>query len=1101
MGHILSGYWVVLIPFSVLSAGEASVEFKAQIEPVLKASCLPCHSGDSAQAKLRLDSRAAMLKGGASGPAIVPGKAAESLLYRRIRGDAGVPRMPPAGAPLDDRTIALIGAWIDQGAAWPAGGVDFARDVEPIFAKSCYGCHAGPQPKAGLHLDAKAQAMQGSVNGPVIRPGDSEHSRLVRRVMGLDQPRMPFGGTPLHPDEIATLRRWIDEGAPWPQSAQAAVRKHWAYVKPERPAKPKVQKRGWVRNPIDAFVLAQLEKEGLHPSPEAPREVLIRRLSLDLTGLPPTLQEVNDFVKDRSRKAYKKVVDRLLASPRFGERWARPWLDLARYADTNGFEADARRSIWKYRDWVIGALNRDMPFDQFTIEQLAGDLLDQPTSDSLIATGFHRNSMFNAEGGVDKDEAHWTVLVDRVNTTAAVWLGSTLACAQCHDHKYDPFSQREYYQLMAFFSHTEAKVTENGDTSLKLVEPQLDLPTPEQEARRKAITGEIAEIERTLKTATPELETAQREWERGVVAAANNWTVLKPRTLTAGGATVLRPLEDGSVLASGENPRESVYTIEAEAPFGGVTGIRLEALPDKSLPRGGPGRDPYGNFVLTRLAVESPQAVSFSKELADDGRVNKGKPPQLWSVDATREDQRLPREMVFLPAGKCEGGLLRLRLEQKSAYGRQSIGRFRLSVTQSDKPAEIVEIKAKLRAVLGIPEGSRTEEQKKDLAEFYRSIAPSLEASRQRLKTLKDEEEKLGIATTLIARERTDRQTPAATIRLRGTFTSLGDTVHPGVPAALPPLPQGAPPSRLTLARWLVSKDNPLTARVVVNRMWEQYFGRGIVQTSEDFGAQGERPTHPELLDWLATEFMARKWSMKAIHRLIVMSAAYRQSSVTTPQLNERDPYNRLLARGPRFRMEAETIRDVALAAGGLLSAKIGGPSVFPFQPEGVWDLPYNDDQWEQSSGEDRYRRGIYTFVRRTAPYPSMLTFDAPSREICTVRRLRTNTPLQALTALNDPVFFEAAHALAGRMLREGGADPESRAAYGFRLCVARQPKPDELHRIVTWFGKEREFFTRHPEDAAKIAGAPGAAEGPDAAAWTMVANVLLNLDETVTKE
>jgi hypothetical protein len=499
--------------------------------------------------------------------------------------------------------------------------------------------------------------------------------------------------------------------------------------------------------------------------------------------------------------------------------------------------------------------------------------------------------------------------------------------------------------------------------------------------------------------------------------------------------------------------------------------------------------------------VEAAQPLKFLKVLMDDGRTENTKLQQLWSVDATRDVERLPRELVMVLDGACDAALLRIRIVQESPYGRQALGRFRLSVTKAHAPERIVKIKAKLRPALAIPESSRTDQQKKELGEYHRTIAPSLEAARERLKQLRSEEDQLGIATTLILQERRDGELPSATIRLRGTFTSVGDTVHPGVPAVLHPLPEGAPLDRLTLARWLVSNDNPLTARVAVNRIWEQYFGRGIVETSEDFGAQGERPTHPELLDWLATEFMERGWSMRAIHRLIVTSATYRQSSAVSPALEERDPYNRLLARGPRFRVEAEMVRDAALAASGLLSPAIGGPSVFPFQPEGIWDMPYNDDKWIESRGEDRYRRALYTFARRTAPYPGMLTFDAPSREVCTVRRVRTNTPLQALTVLNDPVFFEAAQALAARMIGEGGADPDSRVVYGFRLCVARRPKPEELRKIVGWFEKERGFFAQNPSEASKVAGAAQAANAAEAAAWTMVANVLLNLDETLTKE
>ena len=549
-----------------------------------------------------------------------------------------------------------------------------------------------------------------------------------------------------------------------------------------------------------------------------------------------------------------------------------------------------------------------------------------------------------------------------------------------------------------------------------------------------------------------------------------------------------------------------MYTIDAKTTIGGLTGIRLEALPDPSLPRGGPGRDIYGNCFLTAFDVEAAptnapdhfEKIDFQEIVADNGKINDKKFRQLWTVDASREDQRLPRQIVFVTAEPFGSGetLLRIRMRQESQFGGQGIGRFRLSLTSAADPTTIVTISHKLRPVLEAGESARTEAQKKELADFYRTIATSLKSARRRLTDARKELDDLGIASTLVMGERASFDRPSANMRIRGAFMSKGDLVYANTPAALPPLPENALPNRLGLARWLVSKDNPLTARVAVNRFWEQFFGRGIVETSEDFGTQGARPTHPELLDWLAVEFMERGWSMKAMHRLIVTSSTYQQSSRISPKLMERDPFNVLLARGPRFRMEAEMIRDVALATSGLLSAKIGGPSVFPPQPEGTWDLPYNDDKWVVSKGEDRHRRGLYTFIRRTAPYPSLLNFDATSREVCTVRRVRTNTPLQALTALNDPAFFEAAQALARRIVAEE-QQPRARTEMAFRLCVARRPEPGELDRMLSWEERERSFFEEHRDDAKKLTG-----DGDlELAAWTMLSNVLLNLDETVTKE
>jgi hypothetical protein len=534
-----------------------------------------------------------------------------------------------------------------------------------------------------------------------------------------------------------------------------------------------------------------------------------------------------------------------------------------------------------------------------------------------------------------------------------------------------------------------------------------------------------------------------------------------------------------------------VLTLEANTGAQGATALRLEALPDPSLPRGGPGRDIYGNCYISDIEIDGAR---IHEAISDGGSVRlREKNEQLWSVDASRDDERLPRQLVLI-LDKPLSATVRITIREHSDFGGQGIGRFRFTYTTGTDPKTIVGVSAKLRPVL--LKDQRTADERKDLAEFYRNRAESLRADRDRLKDVRKQLDDLGIASTLVLQESASYSRPSTEIRLRGQFLSKGDTVYAAVPAALNPLPESALPNRLGLARWIVSKDNPLTARVEVNRIWEQYFGHGIVETSEDFGTQGERPSHPELLDWLAVEFMDKGWSMKAIHRLIVTSATYKQNSHVTPELIEKDPYNRLLARGPRFRMEAEMIRDGALEESGLLSLKIGGPSVFPPQPEGVWDLPYNDDSWTLSKGEDKYRRALYTFIRRTAPYPSMLTFDGTSRESCTVRRIRTNTPLQALTTLNDPAFFEAAQALAKRVTVEGGGDEHARIDYAFRLCTGRKPKPAEADRLLSGLERERSYFTQHQAEAAKVA-----AGDANLAAWTMLSNALLNLDETITKE
>jgi hypothetical protein len=815
------------------------------------------------------------------------------------------------------------------------------------------------------------------------------------------------------------------------------------------------------------------------------------------------------------------VIDRLLASPHFGERWASAWLDLARYADTNGYEKDMRRTMWKYRDWAINAFNEDMPFREFTIEQIAGDMLPQPSTEQLIASGFNRNAMTNMEGGVDPEEYYWYTQVDRVNTTATVWLGSTLACAECHNHKFDPFTQKDYYRFLAFFAG-EKYVDGIFTGGPYAREPELELPTSEQAAKSKALRAEIAKLQTVLDTPTPELAAAQAQWEQDIKVAEAKWTVLQPSHYVSQGGATLKLLPDGSLLASGKNPDADAYEISASTELIGMTGVRLEVMSDPSLPAGGPGRDAEGNFFLSDFEVQAapadksatPQKIVFKEAAADesqsgyhfDNLVNDKPRPKGWGIEASGDKSTTIRRGVLVPDkpfGFAGGTVLTLRLKHDMAFSKCGIGRFRISVTTMADPRVVVSVPARLRNVLDLPPAQRTEKSAADLAAAYRAIAPLLQPVRDKKKAIEDEDSKLGIVTTLVMGEKNSFERPCTNLHIRGAFLSVGDKVCAGVPFILNPLPDDQMPNRLGLANWLVSDDNPLTARVTVNRYWEQLFGRGIVETSEDFGTQGTPPTHPLLLDWLATEFMRNGWSMKKTLRLIVTSATYRQSSNATPELEEKDPYNLLLARGPRFRVPAEMIRDVALAESGLLSPKIGGPSVFPYQPEGVWDRPYNDDKWEESKGEDSYRRSLYTFIRRTSPYPSWTTFDAPTREFCTVRRVRTNTPLQALTALNDPAFFVAAQALGRKIQQDGGADASARATYGFRRCLTRRPTAPELDRILTYYNYEVAYFQKDAKTAGLVAkgytGPP--ANLPEVAAWTMVSNVLLNLDEAITKE
>ncbi|MFN7017760.1 MAG: PSD1 and planctomycete cytochrome C domain-containing protein [Fimbriimonadales bacterium] len=921
--------------------------------------------------------------------------------------------------------------------------VDFAREILPIFKASCFPCHGPERRQGGLRLSDRESAFKGGISGRVIIPGDAENSLLVKRIRSDEEgPRMPKGMTALSPEQIELIKRWINEGAEWPEGAENAV--HWAFVPPKRPPIPEVKNKAWVRNPIDAFILHRLEQEGLSPSPEAPKETLIRRLYLDLIGLPPTPEEVDAFLNDKRPDAYERLVDRLLNSPHYGERQAIVWLDLARYADTDGFEKDLRRTMWRYRDWVIDAFNRDMPFDQFTIEQIAGDLLPNPTLAQRIATGFHRNTMQNLEGGVDQAEAHENKLYDRVDTTATVWLGITMNCARCHDHKYDPFTQKEYYQLLAFFNNS--KIYPVGDASVseeKWLEAQIPAPTPEQERQ-------LAALERAIK----QLEA------RGVPEPPT----LTPQAASAENHTALTTLDDGSLLAGGETPDTEVYRLRLRLPQGETRAILLDALPHDSLPYKGPGRAGNGNFVLTGVRLQlNGKTVAF-KEARATASQNGFDPRGVLEPENTHTGWALDGHL-----GKPQ--TLELWLEQP----------LRLR-----QPAE-AELTLECRY---------TRHKKHVLGRFRVRV---LNGATARLWTLRRDYESLKrqIPTALVMEDNPTDKPLTAVVRPRGEFTRQGEVVETGVPAVLHPFPQNAPRNRLGLALWLVSRENPLTARVQVNRMWATIFGRGIVETLDNFGTQGAYPTHPELLDWLAVEFMERGWSMKHIYRLIVTSSTYRQSSQMTPELLERDPKNELYARAPRYRLPAELVRDNALAISGLLSRTIGGPSVFPPQPEGVWDIPYNADRWVTDTGENRYRRGLYTFWRRTAPYPSMVAFDAHSREVCVAMRPRTNTPLQSLVLLNDPAYVEAAVALAQRMAQKGKGNLQASLRYGFRCCTAREPTPAELQRLEQLYHQMLERYARQPDAAQLLVGEPN----PNRAALTLVANALLNLDETITRE
>ena len=1053
--------------------------------------------------------------------------------------------------------IPLASLTVAAGGAEPQPTADFERDIRPLFAARCLACHGPTLQKSGLRLDQRAGTLQGGDSGRAVVPGKSSESEIILRVTSRDPKKvMPPAGKPLSEREVALLRAWIDQGARWSQSPVAprpSPNKHWSFQPVRRPAVPSTHNPAWARNPIDAFVLAKLESKGLKPSPTADRVTLIRRASLDLTGLPPTPAEVDAFVNDRSPNAYEKVVDRLLGSPRYGERWGRRWLDEARYADTNGYTIDSPRQIWMYRDWVISALNADLPFDQFTIDQLAGDLevseelrksgnaqtgaamsssalphLPIELRNKLIATGFHRNTMINEEGGTDKEQFRVESVVDRVNTTASVWLGLTVGCAQCHTHKFDPITQREYYQFFAFFNNQD--------------EPSLPFATPEQEREREALKERLAAAQRELKLLDASSDTRQAAWEaRANRQAATRWNVLPPIEARSAAGATLTQLEDHSLLVGGTIPNNDSYTVTVQLPER-ATALRLEALTHVSLPERGPGLA-GGNFLLTEFSVAEQRAaagpviVPIARALADHSQQGypvtlavDGKPATGWAINVKAGEGSLHsnRTALFLFQNPLAAGTrLTVTLRQEHPNKRYLLGRFRLSA--ADVPPQQVEFvpTAELRALLSTPVAQRTSEQRQRLTVLFRaSEASQLTTTVAEIEARQKELEK-EIPSTMVLRE---RETPRETfVHLRGDFLRPGPRVEPGTLAVLNPLPAAVKaPNRLDLARWIVDPQNPLTARVAVNRVWQGYFGTGLVETENDFGTQGTPPSHPELLDWLAAAFSSvpssgsrvpgstpsksnaergtgnpeLAWSLKRLHRLIVTSNTYKQSSHARPELQEIDPNNRLLARQNRIRLDGELIRDVSLAASGLLSTKMGGPGVYPPQPAGTDLFTQVKRAWAVSEGEDRYRRGVYTWQWRSNPYPLFTAFDAPSGNVTCTRRSRSNTPTQALMLANDQSLIEMAQGLAARTLREASGAAE-RVRYAFRRCLSREPTATESSRLQAYYRAQLTAFQAAPKDAEAIAAKdrPATASVAEAAAWTAVARVLMNVDEFITRE
>ena len=1160
-----------------------------------------------------------------------------------------------------------------------AAKIDFIRDIRPILSDNCFACH-GPdekQRKAKLRLDKGEEALKPAKSGDLaIVPGDVARSKLIERVTAQDPDEVmppPRSKKKLTARQIDLLKRWIAGGADY--------KGHWAYLKPERPTPPAIQNSKFrIQNPIDAFILARLEKEGLKPSAEADKTTLIRRVTLDLTGLPPTLQEIDEFLADKSADAYEKVVARLLKSPRYGEHLARYWLDAARYADSHGFHIDSERSLWKYRDWVVDAFNKNMPFDQFTIEQLAGDLLPEPTPEQKIGSGYVRCNMSTGEGGAIEAEYQAKYTFDRVETTATIWMGLTLTCARCHTHKYDPIQNKEYYGLFAFFNNLNESVMDGNKPN---PDPFLRVPTAEQTKRQEELKKLIREGQAKIDSPMPEMDKGQGEWQaKWNEKLSAGWTALaaeSARSTVSNGAT-LRVLEDQSILAEEANPESDTYALTLKLDAGSLAAVRLETLPHDSLPKQSAARAEDGRFRLSEFEAElvnnpqdtnsKPKKLKFTQTASDSAeagyevaKATDGKADTGWGVAADAVGE--PHVALFAlaePLKVTTNSELRVTLRYDASKSKRAIGHFRIAAAQNDDlvqwlnppklenwqvvgpfktdnlrqgftnvfepekevdlkkayagvkdeikwnakadfddgksnllvqdlhgihgayylyrtltvpaarplelalraddalklwvngklvaerpedqpgagllrvtvdlkkgenkfllkvvtvqgaayftfdpklgdadsvPADVAAILATTKKLSGPQQTKVRNYYRREHSEDFRKVFDVVEKEREEESAIDK-----AIPTTMVAKE-SDKMRETFML-VRGEYDKKADKVEPGLPAIFPPLPEGAPTNRLGLAAWLVSPEHPLTARVIVNRFWQQFFGVGIVKTSDDFGVQGEAPSHPELLDWLATEFIRSGWDVKRLQRLIVTSAAYRQSSRLTPELHARDPENRLLARGPRFRVDGEVLRDTALFVGGLLNEKRGGKGVKPYEPGGLWGaVSFNNAQkYVQDKGEGNYRRSLYTYWKRQSPPPNMLIFDAPTREYCVVRRPRTNTPLQALVLLNDPQFVEASRAFADRILLEGGKSTASRIAFAFRQATSRAPGADELKVLEAVLKQQLAEFRKDTEAAKKLLAigafqADASLDPGELAAWATVASMILNLDEAVTK-
>lgn len=1013
--------------------------------------------------------------------------------------------------------------------------IDFSRDIRPILSNNCFFCH-GPDEshrEADLRLDTKAGAFNSTDGNAAIVAGNLKESSLIQRILATDvDERMPpaDSGKKLKPEEIELLKQWVKQGATWQD--------HWAYVKPVRSQRPTIKQKSWPQNEIDYFVLSRLEKEGISPAKEADRPTLIRRLYLDLIGLPPTIEEVDAFVNSKDPKAYEKLVDRLLASPQYAERMTLKWLDLARYADTNGFSIDGGRHMWLWRDWVIDSFHKNKPFDQFITEQIAGDLIPEASTWQKVATGFNRNHMITHEGGTIPQENLVNYTVDRVKTTSEVFLGLTMGCAQCHNHKYDPITMKDFYQFFAYFNTLEDRGLD-GNSGIN-AGPKLKAKTelPFVAAELKALDQEVARLQAKLrhpnteKLVEWEKKARQELLKRGQGLKLHELEVVKVSDPNTRGAFEIS--KEGHVLALTASGRSPSISLKVKPGIDKLTGLRLVFYPNEKLPHGGIGHGKKetfpGGFILTSFAASGTTVPSDQVDLYAMFKVVKttasASHPEYpvedcldprdhtgWSPAPQNQSQQHLTVTFDRPYETKGSPYLTVMLvwgDGKFGYGKRLMaGDYKIFGMSGIDDGTNIPIE--IQKILSIAQNERDEIQSATLNLYYSRIAPEFKNIHYQLTNLK--ERRLMLTDSFETMVMNTAKKPRETFILnRGQYDQPTEKVETGVPGFLPGLPKNAAKNRTALAQWLTSRENPLTTRVTVNRFWEMLFGQGIVSTSADFGSQGAPPTHPRLLDWLAVEFYESGWNVKHIMRKILLSATYRQSSAGTPQLWKDDPQNRLLARGARFRLQAEMIRDATLKVSGLLVERIGGASVNPYQPEGLWrevshygSSPATAQVFVQDHGEKLYRRSMYTYWKRTVPPPNMQTFDAPNREVCLISRARTNTPLQSLVLLNDVQFVEASRNYAERVMKEGGQDVNSRVQFAFKAALGRLPETWEADTLKAAYQRELKSYQVNLTAALALlsqgeSDRDESLPAAEMAAWTAVASMIFNTYEFITR-